>query len=162
MDKANKIDKLFAIKAIEKKLVEERKQLESDAKLEMAQDYADSGVTQKRSVMFGKEAGTLSYIPPKDEEQIEWLISDWTALGEWLAKDPKAAEKYIFAHAQDFGQWWLDETGEIPDGIRRNTYTTTKPGSARLAVKEDVVISQLGGNLFEAANQLLLGDGDDR
>ena len=160
MDKANKIDKLFAIKAIEKRLVEERKELEADAKLEMASDYAESGVTQKRSVLFGKEAGTLSYIPPKDEEQVEWILTDWEKLAAWLKNDPKAAEQYIFAHAQGFGQWWLDKTGEIPDGIRRNTFVTTKPGSARLAVKDEVVISQLGANLFEAANQLLLGDGN--
>lgn len=158
---ANKVDRLFALKAVEKRLVEERKELEADVKQELAGDYAESGVTQRRSVMFGKEAGTLSYIPPKDEDRVEWNLADWTALAEWLANDPKVAEQYIFANFQDFGEWWLEQTGEVPDGIARVNYTVTKPGSARLAVKEEVVLSKFGPNFLEEVNTLLLGEGDD-
>jgi len=151
-----KVDKLFALKAVEKRVKTEREELEAEVRNDLISQFAESGNDRMRSPYFGNDAGTYTYIPPKDEEMTEWNLADWSKLADWLAKDPKAAEQFIFANFEQFGKWWLEQTGEVPEGIARVTFTTTKPGSTRLAVKDQVVFDKLGGNFLEEVNQLLL------
>ena len=159
--KVNKMDKLFALKCLEKKVKSARERYEGECKLELARAYEEEGTTQRRSPLFGKEAGTFSYIPPKIEEKTEYK-TDMTAVVEFLTEEPKAAEMFILANPGQFYEFWVEQTGEIPGGITRSTYEVEKPGSTRLAVKEDIVFEQLSStNLLEDVNQLLLGDGNE-
>lgn len=156
----NNTDKLFALKAFEKRVKAEREELEAGVRQELLEQYERGGGDRMRSKFFGNEAGTYTYTPPSEVEAVEWNLCDWTALAEWLAKNPKAAEQFVYAHFEQFGSWWLDRTGEVPDGIARVKYTTIKPGQTRLAVKDQVVFDKLGeGNVFEQVNRFMLGDG---
>lgn len=154
----NQTDKLFALKALEKRIKTAREDLEAEVRTKLLEQYESDGTDRFRSAYFGKDAGTYTYIPPKEELAVAWAVCDTDALIEFLNEDPSIAQDFVRANAQQFGEWWLEATGEVPDGISRVTYETTKPGSTRLAVKEQVIFDKLGGNLFEAANRLMIGE----
>ena len=156
-----KIDKLFALKALEKRVKEAREELEAEVREALLEQYEEGGGDRMRSPYFGNDAGAYTYTPPEEVEETEWKLCDWTAMAEWMAQDPKAAESYAYAHFADFASWWFERTGEVPEGISRATVATVKPGRTRLAVKEQVVFDKMGGNLFEEVNRLMLGGGED-
>lgn len=158
----NQTDRLFALKALEKRIKAEREELEAEVRTRLLEQYERDGNDRMRSPYFGKDAGTYTYIPPKEEEGTEWNLCDWSSLAEWLAEDPKAAEQFVFANAATFGQWWFEQTGEVPEGINRVVYRATKPGQTKLVVKDQVVFDKLGeGNMFEQVNRLLTEGGED-
>lgn len=164
----NKIDRLFAAEALIKKLMDLRDELKSECASELLQAYEENGDTQRRSQYFGKGAGTFSVAfskPKPSEEKAEYHLADWEAFGGWLDDNPMAMARYLLVHAEEFGQWWLEQTGELPDGISRIAYMTEEePERAigvRLAVKKDVVIDALRPQLPASVVGLLEGGGDE-
>lgn len=161
MTKINKIDKLFALKGVEKKIHEAVAELDSECASDLIRAYEEEGTTQRRSQFFGKEAGTYSLVLPKEETKEEWHIVDGDAFGTWLLENLSEAQSYIHENAEAFASWLVSTTGEIPEGMERKTYTVMSTSKPRLSVKADVVIDKLGANFLEATNQLLLeGDSD--
>lgn len=163
----NKVDRLFAVEAIIKALMDERDELKSECAHELLQAYEENGDTQRRSQYFGKGAGTLSVAFSKEkpsEEKVEYKLADWEAFGGWIDDNMMACAKYMLANAADFGQWWLEQTGELPDGISRIAYMTEaepeRVTGVRLAVKKDVIMDALRPMLPASVAGLLEGGAD--
>ena len=150
-----KSDRLFALKALEKRVKREREEAEAECRDALIGQFEDGGSDRMRSPYFGNEAGTFTYIPPKSEDVCEWRLCDWEGMAEWLDENRSAAEQFVFANFEQFAKWWSERTGEVPGGVSRAKVTRLKPGSTRLAVKEDVVLAKAGG--MEGMNALLLG-----
>lgn len=162
-----KIDKLFALKAVKGKVDEEYRLLEGECRQELLEAYEKDGTDRKTSPYFGPDAGKFSIKRmrgKKAEVRVEFNICDDEALAEWLEANHGAALRYAILNGADFGMFWFNFTGELPDGISRVEYE--EPGtpdtlSAQVySFKPEVVIDKLGGNLLERTNELLLGDGE--
>ena len=168
MNKPNKIDKLFALEALRKKVVEQIDELKSECSWELEEAYNSEGTTQRKSQYFGKDAGTFSIVfssATKDTEEVTYKVTDMTALSEWCDKNRLDVDTYIQAVAPQFTEWLVEQTGEMPEGMERIVSiiegTPEQPKGTRLAVKPDVIIETLGGNVFEEVNRLMLGAGDE-
>jgi len=164
---ATKIDKLFALKAVEQKVTEERKLLEAECRDELLDAYRADGTNRRESPFFGPDAGKFSikrYKAEPDKECVDYALADDVEFADWLEDNIDAAVSYVKRHAVDFAEEHFGMTGELPDGTTRVAYT--EPGkperiTAQIYVfKPDVVLSKFDGNLLEGANRLLLGDGE--
>lgn len=167
---ANKIDRLFALKALEQRIAEERKLLEYECRDELLEAFEQDGTDRRVSPYFGPEAGKFSvkhYRERPGQEVVTYELEDWHEFSAWLDSDPKAAADFAFAKAELFAEWWTGRTGELPGGVSRKVaYEEGKPAydSAQVySFKPDLVLERLAecGNVFEGANRLLMeGDGE--
>lgn len=162
-----KIDKLFALKALKKKVDEEYKLLEGECREDLLEAYAQDGTDRKVSPFFGAEAGKFSIKRSGGSEastEDEFALDDDEALAEWLEANQGAAIRYAMLNAADFGAYWLHWSGEVPDGISlKRVEVPAQPPTLSAQVysfKPEVVIDKLGGNLLAGANALLLGEVD--
>lgn len=163
-----KIDKLFALKAVEQKVTEERKLIEYECRDELLEAFGADGTDRRTSPYFGSDAGKFSIKrikgkPPK--EVTEFNLADDEAFAEWLESNVDAAMSFAKLHYADFARHHVESTGELPDGVSMVSYEEpgTEPSvTAQVySFKPDMVLEKLGGNFLEGANQLLIGDGDE-
>ena len=165
-----KIDRLFALKALEQKITEERKLVEYECRDELIESVKADGSDRRISTYFGPEAGKFSIKRMKGkppQETVRYDNEDWDEFDAWIKDNFEEAVNFIFQKCSLFCEWWFDRTGEVPAGVNR--VVEVMPGtegslSAQVySFKSDIVLAKLaeGGNIFEGANQLLLGDGDD-
>ena len=164
--KPTKIDKLFALKAVKKKIDEEYKLLEGECREELLEAYGKDGTDRKTSPFFGPDAGKFSIkrTGGKDAETVrDFELADDEKLAEWLEANPDAALRYAMLNAKDFARYWVNWSGEVPDGMEMTeTHVEAQPAALSAQVysfKSEVVMDKLGGNMFEKVNELLLGDG---
>lgn len=164
-----KLDRLFALKAVEKRAGEERKLLECECRDELLEAYRADGTDRRASPFFGPEAGKFSVKRVKAKpasEAVGYSVSDEGALDAWLAANAGSAVAYVRAHAAEFARAHFEGTGELPDGIGRDVYASEgepERVTAQLyGFKPDVVLAKLaeGGGFLERANRLLLGGGE--
>ena len=162
-----KIDKLFALKALEQKISDERKALEYECRDELIEAFKEDGTDRKTSTFFGPDAGKFSikrYKAKPGETVVEFNLADDEAFAGWLEENQAAVFGFAKLNAPDLARWWFDTNGELADGIARVEYE--EPGtpatiSAQVySFKPDLVIEKLGGNFLASANALLLGDGE--
>lgn len=161
-----KIDKLFALKAVKKKIDEEYKLLEGECREELLEAYGKDGTDRKTSPFFGPDAGKFSIKSTggKDAETVrEFEVADDEKLAEWLEENKGAALRYAMLNAKDFAAYWVNWSGEIPDGVEMTeTHVEATPPTLTAQVysfNPSVVLEKLGGNMFEKVNELLLDDG---
>ena len=164
---ASKIDKLFALKAVEQKVKEERELLEYECRDELLEAYAKDGTDRRTSTFFGPDAGKFSikrFKAKPGKTVTEYNLADDEAFADWLADNPSAASRFAKLHAADLAEWWFDANGELTDGVSRVEYeeegTPERVTAQVYSFKPDVVIERLGGNLLEGANRLMLGESD--
>ena len=162
-----KYDRLFALKALKKRVDEEYKLCEGDCRETLLMEYEEDGTDRKTSKFFGPEAGKFSVKRTGGSEahvDLEFSLDDDVVFCEWLDENKDAAIRYAIANAQDFGRFWLNYSGEKPDGIEVDEIAVpAQPPTLSAQIysfKSNVVIDKLGGNLIEGVNQLLLGDGE--
>ena len=162
-----KIDKLFALKAVKKKIDEEYKLLEGECREELLEAYARDGVDRKISPFFGLDAGKFSIKRSggKDAETVrDFELADDEKLAEWLESNHDAALRYAMLNAKDFARYWVNWSGEVPDGMEMTeTHVEATPPTLSAQIfnfKDDVVLGKLGGNVLDGVNELLLGDGE--
>lgn len=164
-----KIDKLFALKAVEKKAEEERKLLEYECRDELIEAFNADGTDRRTSPFFGVDAGKFSlkrFKAKPAKKELAFSLSDDELFAEWLEDNKGAAIEYAKRHVDDFAEWHFRGSGEVADGIEMTE--TEVPGQPErltaqvYSFKPDVVLSKLAenGNFLEGANRLLLGDGD--
>ena len=162
-----KADRLYLFGAYKKKVDEKYKAFKQECDAEFLDEYRETGSTTKRSALFGKKAGSY-YIPIKEateaHEEVEFNLADDEELANWLTENPEAAERYAILNAIDFGRFWLNWSGELPDGLTMVRYDVPglpeQPGTPTLKVNADVVAEKVEGGLLEGAARLLLGDGE--
>ena len=162
------IDKLFALKAVEQKVTEERKMLEYECRDELLEALGKDGTDRRTSPMFGPDAGKFSIKRMKGKpevEVLEYCLDDDVAFAEWLEGNIGAAVSYAKEKYKEFSRAHFEATGEVPDGIEvvKRVEPGTEPSvTAQVySFKPDIVIERLGGNLLESANNLLLGEADE-
>lgn len=161
--KPTKIDKLLALKAIERAIVDERKALEADCAEELVEDYLRDGTDRRTSPMFGPDAGKFSVKRMKGSEGqkvVQVDIDDYDAFLEWLMLNKSEAIEFAQANYISFARYLLQTAGEVPDGLFVNEVTVDeKPARLTAQVysfKPELVLSRLGANFLTAANELLL------
>lgn len=168
--KPTNLDKLFALKALEQKITEERKLLEYECRDELLEAYKSDGTDRRTSPYFGADAGKFSvkhFKAKPGREVVTFELKDWDAFNEWVESNKDSIARCAFVKAEDFAQWWVDNNGELPDGIIRTVSHEEGKAAYETAqiysFKADKVLEKLseGGNVFEGANQLLLSDGND-
>ena len=161
----DKKELLYFATAYKKKVDKEWKALKSECDEEFLDEYRESGNTTKRSLLFGKGAGTY-YIPINEakppQEVTNYALADDVAFSEWLDGNQDAAIRYAMLNAQDFARFWFNFTGELPDGTTRVAYTTEgtpeTPGTPTMKVKEDVVFEKMREmGLLAEGTKLFLG-----
>lgn len=167
--KPTKIDKLFALKALEQKVTDERKLIEYECRDELLEAFETDGTDRRTSPYFGADAGKFSVKRMKGtpaKQVTEFNLADDMAFADWLESNVGALIAYAKNHYQEVSKYHIENTGELPDGIAMVSYE--EPGkepyiTAQVySFKPDIVIDKLGGNLLEGANRLLLGESDDR
>jgi len=163
---ATKIDKLFALKALEQKITEERELLEYECRDELIAAFNEEGTDRRTSPLFGPDAGKFSikrYKAEPGKTVTEFELVDDEAFAGWLEENQSAVFGFAKLHATDLAKWWLDSNGEMADGIEVTTREEEgKPErlSAQIySLKPDMVLDKLGGNFLAGANELLL-EGD--
>ena len=158
------IDRYFAAKCVKKEVDEAYKAAETEAAL-FLDEARENGITSLSSKYFGEDAGEYKRGKTRKKQVVEYNVPDMGEFKDWCYMNLGALEKYAFAHASEFGQWWFERTGELPDGISRVDYEEPPKLKAPAIYRYDheLVKSKLaeGGNLLEGANGLLLGDGDE-
>lgn len=169
MDRVTKVDRLFALKALESRIKDEREQLEHECREELVARYGAEGIDRMQSPYFGPEAGKYSvkrYKAVPDSTKLDFYMGDDVAFAEWCEENLDAVVAYAKAHAADFAQWWMSRSGELPGGMDyEDVVVPGKPESISAQVysfNPDIVLEKLayGGNVLEGANRLLLGDGE--
>ena len=165
---ATKLDKLFALKALEQKIVEERKLIEYECRDELLEAYRNDGTDRRTSPYFGPEAGKFSikrYKAKPDKKVVEFDLTDDAAFAEWLDKNTDHVIGHLILNYRSFVGAYFEGTGELPDGITITEHV--EPGEPErltaqvYSFKADLVLEKLGENFLEGANQLLLSDGNE-
>lgn len=166
---ATKIDKLFALKAVEQKVTEERKLIEYECRDELLEAFEADGTDRRTSPYFGADAGKFSIKRMKGtpaKEVTEFNLTDDVEYAEWLESNASTLIAYAKLHHAEIAKYSVDNFGELPDGIAMVSYE--EPGKEPYVTaqvysfKPDIIIDKLGGNMLEGANRLLLGESDDR
>lgn len=169
MGKVTNVDKLLALKALETRIVEERKDLECECRKELLGKYFEDGTDRMVSPYFGPDAGKFSvkhYKETPDSSVRKFRLIDDEAFADWCEWNIDAVVSYAKSHAASVAEWVVDKTGELPCGTYfEDVHVPGKPEvlSAQVySFKPDVVLDRLaqGGNVLEGANELLLGDGE--
>ena len=165
----SKYDELVWLEAVIKEAGKRRDWLKGECKDELLEQYESDGTTQKRSKLFGKGASVMSVTfskPVEPQPVVEFNLASWEDFREWVDDDAniKAVRDYAFCKAEAFGEWWLNATGELPDGIDRVVTMTEavpeKVTGVRLSVKPNLVFDALGISFEEGIKGLLPGDGE--
>ena len=166
----NKIDALFALCWLKKKVDAAYKNAETEAAIYL-DEAREEGKTALVSTYFGEEAGEYKRGKTRKKRVTEYHVLDMRDLLEWLTGNIDAARSYACNNAIAFAQYWFDNTGEVPDGISRVEYDDLpklkKPEIYRYnqeAIESKVLSEGLPRVLAQTVggdNVLLLGDGDE-
>lgn len=159
----NPIDRYVGLKALKGAVDAEFKSAEADAQDFFATKERE-GIKSLSSTVFGDVGGEYHRGKTKAKQVVEYNLCDWDAFSAWLYDNVEAMHTFCFAKAEAFGQWQVEKQGELPDGISRVEYQEPPKETAPKLYKfeQDAVVACIakGGNLFENANELLLGDGE--
>ena len=159
----NPIDKMIGLKALKDAVNEEYKKAELDAR-DYFDDMEKQGIKSVGSPLFGAAGGEYHRGRTRAKTVVEYNLVDWDGFSNWLYANVDAMHRYCFAKAEAFAEDLVEKHGEIPDGVERVERQEPPSETAPKLYKYDrdgvlACIAQ-GGNLFEKANELLLGDAE--
>ena len=156
---ANAIDKLIGLRAIKEEVDAAYKEAELAASEYLEQVEGTSPV--QVSAIFGPEAGEYKRGRSRARAHVAYVMEDMEKLAGWCDGNQMACEQYALANAEAFGQWWLETSGEVPDGIRRDEWEEpshpTAPKLYRFDRERVKSMLMERGGLFEGAQLLLEG-----
>ena len=156
------IDKLAIYQTIKDQVDSAYKLAKMEAEDFLAYKRDTDGTTSLTSPVFGSDVGEYHYGKTRAKTFFEYALCDDVDFSEWLEDNVDAAIGFAKLNAPDLGRWWFDANGELPEGISRipveEPSKTTAPKFYKF--NPSVVLEKLGGNLFEEADKLLLGDGE--
>ena len=161
----NPIDRLIGLDAVKAGVDEQFNQAKEEAR-EYLDNLRDTvGTASLTSPMFGPEAGEYHYGRSRAKKEVKFDVTDSCALLEWLGENPTAACSYAATNAPAFAEWWLNETGEMPDGVRRveSVQPAVETAPKIYRGNREIVMEKLSahGGLLPGANRLLMGDSDE-
>ena len=158
------IDRYFAAECLKREVDKAHKAAKEDAAIYL-DEAREEGKTSLISTYFGEDAGEYKRGKTRAKTVIEYNVTDMAEFVYWCSENRIALEIYVKEHASEFGQWWFETTGELPDGISRVDYEEPPHLKAPQIYRYDheAIKAKLaeGGNILEGANRLLLSDGHD-
>jgi hypothetical protein len=92
------------------------KKLKENAEDYLASKRMSDGTTSIESKLFG---GEFHYGKTRAKNVVEFHMCDEEALAEWLEANQDAAIRYAILNGADFGMYWFNLTGELPEGVSR-------------------------------------------
>lgn len=167
------MDKLTVAKSIERKWHEEMVEpLEERLKDELLRRKETEGIDKITTSKFlGFEAGTLLLQKRKgkpSEKGEKFAVYDVQAVIDWMDEERPETDSFASDNLEAFAEWWLHNTGEMPPGCKLIPYETPEVPDRLIPTfkpNADYTIQALlneGGNLFENAERLMIGDGNGR
>ncbi len=165
------LDRLVVAKAIGNLWNQERvKPLEDKLKAELLEAKDRLGVDKMTTSKFlGPDAGML-YLARKKGKQGEdverFYMYDIDKLVDWMDRERPETDGFASEYIEKFAEWHFRQTGEMPDGCALEKYRTEDvPDTYTPTLKPNAeyvraAIQSQGGNLFESAERLMLGDGN--
>lgn len=160
----NPIDTLRVYTCLEKEINARLKKARIDAEDYFAEKERE-GFVSLGSTVFGDAGGEFKRGKTKAKETVRYENADWDKFNGWLEANSAEVQNYVFQKYGPFCEWWIEKTGEVPDGIERkiDKVPPVKTGPKLYGADHDEVLATLmsRGGLLEGANRLLLGDGDD-
>ena len=155
------IDKYFAAECVKREVDQVYKDAKAEAEIYL-DEARENGQTALVSTFFGEDAGEYKRGKTRPKHIVEFHLGDSQRLEDWVNDNTYTVFLFVKDFAEELGQWCMNNTGEIPDGITHVEYDEPpKPKSPQIyrydheRVKK--TLSQ-GGNLLEGANRLLLSD----
>lgn len=164
-------DRMFAAAALKKRVDAAVRELREECDAMLLGQYEASGVTQMRSQLFGKDAG--SYTVPiesarPESSSVDYRTVDMGEFEEWAVENPDVLLGYALANPGAVAAWCQSATGEVPGGVvpevTRIPAVPEHPGTPRLKVDADAVfarLDELGMASLQSIDRLLLGGGGD-
>ena len=140
--------------------------------------YEQTGAKSSDVRLLGEKVGTYSIrmSKPKESHQGErFEVEDYEALAKFVvAECEDYAMQYISNDLAAFAAWYLDYTGEMPEGCALKKYVTpavepqyvggtlkVDAGKVAEVVQRDAQLSAAFGALLGDGGALLLGAGED-
>ena len=163
--RADPIDRLFLADYMKNEVDKQYKEAKAAAEDYLAMKRAE-GSASLTSTVFGEEAGEYRYSKIKAKTEIEYNECDPLGFDEWLEANILAARDYARANPAEFGEWFYERTGTLPDGISRlEVDVPARSGPPKISTQDRGVIEAWlkdgkKENVFEKVNELLLGDGE--
>ena len=165
------MDKLTVAKSIEKKWHEEMVEpLEAKVKEDLLRRKEEEGIDKITTSKFlGFEGGTMLLQKRKGkpgEKGERFYVYDVQAVIDWMDAERPDTDCFAQDNLEQFAEWHFRQTGELPDGCKIQPYSEPdQPDKLVPTFKPNVdyTISALlgmGGNVFENAERLMIGDGD--
>lgn len=158
------IDKYFAAECIKREVDSVYKDAKAEAEIYL-DEARENGQTALVSTFFGEEAGEYKRGKTRAKRVVEFNLSDSQDLEDWVNDNTYTMFLFAKDFAEELGQWCLNNTGEIPNGIAYVEYEEPPKLKAPQIYRYDYdrVKKMLakGGNLLEGANRLLLSGGDE-
>ena len=159
----NPIDRLVGLEAVKKAVDKEHKAAKLDAEDYFA-EMEQKGIKSLGSTVFGDSGGEFKRGTTRAKETVEYVNDDWEKFDKWLEANKAQVFRYVFDNHEPFCAYWVDEFGEVPDGIVRKHHKIPAGQTSPKLYKFDEegvleVFAELGG-LFKGANILLLEDGE--
>lgn len=167
------MDKLCVAKSIEKKWHEEMVEpLESKVKEDLLRRKEEEGIDKITTSKFlGFDGGTMLLQKRKGkpgEQGEKFAVYDVQALVDWMDAEKPDTDCFAADNIELFAEWYFKDTGEMPDGCKLVPFSS--PGTPDKLIPTfkpnvDYTIQALldaGGNVFETAERLMLGDGNGR
>lgn len=157
------IDRHMFLKDLKDRVDSLYKASEAEVQAELS-EAMEEGRGSLVSNLFGLEAGEYKQGMSRKKDVISYNLLDQGDYIGWMRDNADAVESFMVANAPEFGEWWFNVTGEVPEGISRVMYTQppmpTKPKIYRF--KPEVVEAKMReSGLMDGIGQFLLGDGDD-
>lgn len=158
------IDRYFAAECVKREVDKVHKEAKAQAEI-FLDEARDNGQASLISTYFGEDAGEYKRGKTRTKHVVEFNLGDSERLEDWV--NDNAYTMFLFAkdYAEELGQWCMNNTGEIPDGITRVEYDEPPRLKAPQIYRYDHerVKEALakGGNILEGANQLLLSGGNE-
>ena len=157
------IDDLLAIETLKDEVAEVYKEKKAKAEDFLADARDSIGVTGLTAPMF-EGCGEFKYSTTKAKTIVGFDLESAERFEDWVNDNAYTAFLYLKDKVTDFGKWCQDNTGEVPDGVNRTeTHVPAGYGAPKFYRKDPEKVKEVlsaGGNFFEGANRLLLGDGD--
>ena len=165
------MDKLTVAKSIEKKWHDEMVEpLESKVKDELLRRKEEEGIDKITTSKFlGYEGGTMLLSKRKgkpSEKGTRFTCYDVDKAIDWMDRERPDTDCFAQDNIEQFAEWHFRSTGELPDGCQVLEYETeAQPDKLIPTFKPNVdytiqALLGMGGNVFESAERLMLGEGD--
>jgi len=117
--------------------------------------------------MRGNKVATYSVKTTHEKHKTVYDLKDGDSFGDWLFSDDgkQAAQMWADEHAEQFVKWYVERTGDIPDGVEPRDVIVSNEGDYNGGMvsqfKPQQVLKALGDDLPTAIAGLLGGDTDE-